>query len=55
VVASAGEACNCLASILHSLGSNEEAATLMWWALAIQEEEIGPGSPIGKGTTNSNE
>jgi hypothetical protein len=55
VVASAGEVCNCLASILHSLGSNEEAATLMWWALAIQEEEIGPGSPIGKGTTNSNE
>jgi hypothetical protein len=40
-----GESCNCLASILHSLGRNEEALTLMFRVLAIQEKELGHDSP----------
>ena len=41
----AGEACNCLASILHSIGRFEEALTLMKRVLAIQEKHLGPDSP----------
>lgn len=41
----AGEACNCLASILHASGRFEEALTLMQRVLAIQEKHIGPDSP----------
>lgn len=39
-----GEACNCLASILHSIGRFEEALGLMKRVLAIQERVIGPDS-----------
>lgn len=41
----AGEACNCLASILHSIGRFEEALALMKRVLAIQEKQLGPDSP----------
>lgn len=41
----AGEACNCLASILHAVGKYEEALPLMQRVLSIQEKELGPDSP----------
>jgi len=41
----AGEACNCLASILHASGKFEEALSLMKRVLAIQENELGADSP----------
>lgn len=41
----AGEACNCLASILDSIGRFEEALSLVKRVLAIQEREVGPESP----------
>ena len=41
----AGEALNCLASILHANGKYGEAVTLMKRVLAIQEKELGPDHP----------
>ncbi len=40
----AGDACHCLASIVHTLGESEEALVLIYRVLEIQERELLPGS-----------
>jgi tetratricopeptide (TPR) repeat protein len=39
-----GDACHCLASIVHTLGESEEALVLIYRVLEIQERELLPGS-----------